>query len=104
MTLQEYGQAQKSSANAHSKLVVCSQKSPWYNQLFVIYMCSLHQREVVFLRALLSEVPLGTCYTCPQSTSHTLIVHLTQLGRTREVNTIAHPQLRDNSVLTSLEA
>lgn len=64
-------------------------------------MCSLHLREVVLLSAFLSEVPLGMYYTCP----HTLMVHLTQLGRAREVNTlITHPQLMGNSVLTALKA
>lgn len=91
MALQEYMQPEKLSANTYRKLVCCH-KALWYNYLFAICMCSLPLKDTV-----LFEVLLGIHYTCPQSTPHSIMVHLTQLGTTCQGQHSSHAQLRDSS-------
>lgn len=70
--------------------------------LFVCAHCLWKTQS--FLSALLSEVLLGIHYTCPQSTPHSIMVHLTQLGTTCQGQHSSHAQLRDSSAWTSLQA
>lgn len=104
MALQEYVQAQKSSANTYSKLVVCSHKPPWYNQLFAICMCSLPLRDTVLLSAQCWKCSLVSITPAPKAHHIPPWFTLLSLAEPIKVNTTTHAQLRDRSAWTPLQA